>query len=314
MWHLVRELMVGVTMTRVDSVGVSNQVQTQILKPMETLRASAEAAKTAAADPNLDQKATRAELEGKIADTLATSTDFNRSELQNIRSKLMDGSMSVQDAADAICKHVDAQETRLKSSMTDLGAAKQLVHDEDKVGKLQDRVSDDQKAAGKYQAASSACVASDANGWREVTTALGTLGVGLPFALAAQAARPGDRVVVFIGDGSFGLSAMEIDTAVRHKLPVVVVVSNNAGWGDVRHEQDAAFGEGRHVASELHPTRYDRFAAAFGAHGEHVERLEELRPALDRSLESGVCSVIDVSTDPAVLSELLRMVATLGLM
>jgi acetolactate synthase I/II/III large subunit len=146
------------------------------------------------------------------------------------------------------------------------------------------------------------------------TTALGTLGVGVPFALAAKAARPGEPVIAFIGDGSFGLSAMEIDTAVRHELPIVVVISNNGGWGDVQHEQDAAFGPGRHVASVLSQTRYDHLAEAMGAHGEHVETLDELRPALARSFESGVCSVIDVRTDPAVLSELLRMVAQLGLM
>ena len=146
------------------------------------------------------------------------------------------------------------------------------------------------------------------------TTALGTLGVGVPFALAAKAARPTEPVFLFVGDGSFGLTAMETDTAVRHKLPIVIVVSNNAGWGDVRHEQDAFFGPGRRVASELLPTRYDKLAEALGARGEHVERLEELRPALDRAVESDVCTVIDVATDPSVLSELLRMVATMGLM
>jgi acetolactate synthase-1/2/3 large subunit len=146
------------------------------------------------------------------------------------------------------------------------------------------------------------------------TTALGTLGVGMPFALAAQAARPDEPVFLFTGDGSFGLSAMEVDTAVRHKLPIVVVVSNNAGWVDVQHEQDAAFGPGRHVASTLPGVRYDRLAEALGGHGERVETLDQLRPALERSLASGVCSVIDVQTDPAVLSELLRMVAQLGLM
>jgi acetolactate synthase-1/2/3 large subunit len=146
------------------------------------------------------------------------------------------------------------------------------------------------------------------------TTALGTLGVGMPFALAAQAARPEEPVFLFSGDGSFGLSAMEVDTAVRHHLPVIVVVSNNAGWGDVQHEQDDAFGPGRHVASTLPGARYDRLAEALGGHGERVEHLEELRPALERSLASRVCSVIDVQTDPAVLSELLRMVAQLGLM
>jgi acetolactate synthase I/II/III large subunit len=146
------------------------------------------------------------------------------------------------------------------------------------------------------------------------TTALGTLGVGMPFALAAKAARPDEPVFLFTGDGSFGLSAMEIDTAVRHKLPIIVTVSNNAGWVDVQHEQDAAFGPGRHVASTLPGVRYDRLAEALGGHGERVEAFDELRPALERSLAAGVCSVIDVQTDPAVLSELLRMVAQLGLM
>ena len=146
------------------------------------------------------------------------------------------------------------------------------------------------------------------------TTALGTLGVGMPFALAAKSARPDEPVILFTGDGSFGLTAMEVDTAVRHELPVVVVVSNNAGWGDVRHEQDAAFGPGRHVASELRRTRYDAFAESLGARGAHVDDLAQLRPALEAAVASGECTVIDVETDPDVLSELLRMVSTLGLM
>ena len=146
------------------------------------------------------------------------------------------------------------------------------------------------------------------------TTALGTLGVGMPFALAAKAARPGEPVFLFTGDGSFGLTAMEVDTAVRHHLPVVVVVANNSGWGDVRHEQDQFFGEGHRVASDLLPTRYDRLAEALGGRGEHVERLDELRPALQRAVDSDLCTVIDVTTDPAVLSELLRMIASIGLM
>ncbi len=146
------------------------------------------------------------------------------------------------------------------------------------------------------------------------TTALGTLGVGMPFALAAQVARPSEPVILFSGDGSFGLTAMEVDTAVRHGLPVVVVVANNAGWGDVRHEQDQFFGAGRRVASELQQTRYDRLGEALGARGEHVDRIDQLRPALQRALDARVCTVIDVTTDPAVLSDLLRMVASFGLM
>src|SRR5712692_2839871 len=76
-----------------------------------------------------------------------------------------------------------------------------------------------------------------------IGSAMGTLGIGLPFGLAAKAARPGEPVLVFTGDGAFGLSAIELDTAARHDLPVVVVVVNNGGWGDVRHEQRRFYGD-----------------------------------------------------------------------
>lgn len=147
------------------------------------------------------------------------------------------------------------------------------------------------------------------------TTALGTLGVGMPFAVAAKAARRDEPVFAFIGDGAFGLSAMELDTAVRHDLPIVVVVSNNAGWGDVRHEFEAQRGyEGPRVASELGFTRYDRLAEALGAHGEHVTRLDDLRPALRRAFDSGRPAVVNVETDPEVECALLRIVAEMNLM
>lgn len=147
------------------------------------------------------------------------------------------------------------------------------------------------------------------------TTALGTLGVGLPFALAAKAARPEEPVFLFAGDGSFGLSAMELDTAARHGLPVVVVVSNNAGWGDVRHEFEGRRGyEGPRVAAELGFTRYDRLAESLGGHGERVTRLDELRPALRRAYESGRPAVVNVETDPEVECALLRIVAEMNLM
>ena len=147
------------------------------------------------------------------------------------------------------------------------------------------------------------------------TTALGTLGVGMPFAIAAKAARPDEPVFLFAGDGSFGLSAMEVDTAIRHGLPIVVVVSNNAGWGDVRHEFESSRGyEGPRVAAELGFTRYDLMAKALGAHGEHVTRLDELRPALTRAVDSGRTAVINVETDPEVECALLRIVSEMNLM
>ena len=144
------------------------------------------------------------------------------------------------------------------------------------------------------------------------TTALGTLGVGTPFGLAAAAARPGEPVLVVTGDGAFGLTAMEIETAARHGLPLVGVVANNAAWGDVKHE-GAGYNPQR-VATDLGNCRYDVLAQALGGHGEHVVRLDQLRPALERSLSSGTAAVVNVETDPTVLSDLMRMVGQMGLM
>ncbi len=117
---------------------------------------------------------------------------------------------------------------------------------------------------------------------------MGTMGVGLPFGLGAKVARPDKQVLVLHGDGSFGLNAMELDTAVRHRLPVVTVISNNGGWtGDLNRP-------GRDLG---HP-HYERMAEGLGCHGEYVERPEEIRPALERAFASGLPAVVNVITAP----------------
>ncbi|MCH2410398.1 thiamine pyrophosphate-dependent enzyme [Myxococcota bacterium] len=86
---------------------------------------------------------------------------------------------------------------------------------------------------------------------------LGTLGVGMPFALAAQLANPDKRVVIVYGDGSFGLNGFEFDTAVRFGLPVIGVLGNDAAWGQMMRPQGATYGWDRLAATELALTRYD---------------------------------------------------------
>lgn len=118
----------------------------------------------------------------------------------------------------------------------------------------------------------------------------GTMGVGLPLGIGAKVACPDKPVIVLHGDGSFGLNAMEFDTAVRHKLPILTVISLNGGWT----------GDRTLPGSDLGYTRFDRVAVALGGHGEFVERPDDIRPALLRGLaavRSGQPALVNVVTD-----------------
>lgn len=141
--------------------------------------------------------------------------------------------------------------------------------------------------------------------------ALGTLGVGVPYAVAAPYGRPDGPTVALIGDGAFGLAAMEVETAARYGQAPVIVVSNNGSWGDVRYEETEWFGET--TGTDITPARYDQLCVALGGHGERVERPEDLGPALERAYASGVVSVVDVLTDPDRPNEVLRNMGALGL-
>ena len=123
---------------------------------------------------------------------------------------------------------------------------------------------------------------------------LGGIGGGIPLAIGAKVAKPEARSIAFVGDGTFGFHGLELDTAVRFGLPIVVVVGNDAGWAAERHRQREVYGPDRVVAADLLPTRYDRVCVALGGHGEHVERPEELRPALERAFASGKPAVVNV--------------------
>ena len=114
----------------------------------------------------------------------------------------------------------------------------------------------------------------------------GSIGTAVPFALAAKLARPAARVVAFSGDGGFGYHALELDTAVRYHLPVLIVVGNDARWGSEWHQQIDRYGEDRVFETALLPTRYDRLATALGAAGEHVETAAALPTAVDRAYEA----------------------------
>jgi len=123
---------------------------------------------------------------------------------------------------------------------------------------------------------------------------MGCLGVGLPFALAAKSANPDRNVFLICGDGSFGLSAVEMDTALRHNLPVVAVIVNDGAWGMIKAAQIGMYGRERLVATELGHVRYDKWVEGFGGHGELVVKPGDIRPALRRALASGKPACVNV--------------------
>jgi thiamine pyrophosphate-dependent acetolactate synthase large subunit-like protein len=120
----------------------------------------------------------------------------------------------------------------------------------------------------------------------------GTMGVGLPYAIGAKVACPDKQVVCLHGDGSFGMNSMELDTAVRHGIPIIVVISLNGGWtSDPKKER---------VGRDLGFTAYEKMAQAFGCHGEYVEDPNGIRPALERAkaaVAKGKVAVVNVKTD-----------------
>ncbi len=127
----------------------------------------------------------------------------------------------------------------------------------------------------------------------------GCLGTGLGYAIGARLARPSGQVVLMLGDGAAGFSLMDVDTLVRHGLPVVIIVGNNGGWGLEKHPMRFLYGYD--VAAELSPrTRYDQVAEALGGAGELVERAADIGPAMDRAFASGAPYLVNVLTDPDV--------------
>ena len=130
------------------------------------------------------------------------------------------------------------------------------------------------------------------------TAKFGHLGTGLPYALGAKLAAPERPVYLISGDGALGFNLQELETARRYGLDVTVVVSCDAGWGMERSSQMFAQIGGL-VACDFYPeTRYDLVAQALGCHGELVQELDQLQPALERAAGSGKPGLIQVLVDP----------------
>ncbi|HYN97277.1 MAG TPA: acetolactate synthase [Pilimelia sp.] len=126
----------------------------------------------------------------------------------------------------------------------------------------------------------------------------GCLGTGLGYAMGARLTYPDRQVCVLMGDGAAGFSLMDVESLVRQRLPVVIVVGNNGVWGLEKHPMRAMYGYD--VAADLQPgLRYDDVVTALGGAGETVTRADDLPLALDRAFGADVPYLVNVLTDPA---------------
>jgi acetolactate synthase-1/2/3 large subunit len=129
----------------------------------------------------------------------------------------------------------------------------------------------------------------------------GCLGLGIPYAIAAKILYPDKRVLNIIGDGSVGFNFMEFETAIRKKIPVVIVINNDLGWGMIRHSQRLKLGSPLDEGTELGRVEYHRIVESMGGLGILVEKPDEIIPALDRAFASGKTACVNVMTDPAAI-------------
>ena len=126
----------------------------------------------------------------------------------------------------------------------------------------------------------------------------GCLGTGPGYALAAGIARPQSPHFLLLGDGAAGFSLMDVDALVRHDIPTVIIVGNNAGWALEKHPMRFLYGYD--VIADLGATRYDEVVIALGGGGELVTNPRDIGPAIDRAMASGIPYCVNVMTDASV--------------
>lgn len=144
---------------------------------------------------------------------------------------------------------------------------------------------------GQWAQAALACTTRIING------PSGAIGGGLCYAMGARTARPDATVFALMGDGTIGFHLAEFETAVRENLPFVAIVGNDRRWNAEHQIQLREYGEDRLIGCALSGARYDLVVAALGGHGEHVTRVEDLRPALARAARSGLPACVNIEME-----------------
>jgi acetolactate synthase I/II/III large subunit len=129
----------------------------------------------------------------------------------------------------------------------------------------------------------------------------GSMGYGLPAAVAAKHLHPDREVICFAGDGCFLMHGQEFATAVRHDLPIITLVINNGIYGTIRMHQERDY-PGRVSATDLTNPDFATLAVAYGGHGEIVERTDDFAPAFLRARASGKPAIIEIRLDPEAIT------------
>jgi len=140
----------------------------------------------------------------------------------------------------------------------------------------------------------------------------GSLAVGLPYANAAKVLNPDKRVCLMTGDGSVGFNFMEFETAIRKNLPIVVVISNDLGWGMIRHSQEIRIGHAIEDGTYIGKVDYHKMVEAIGGKGFLVEDPKDIQPALKEAFASGKVCCINVMADPTTVSPASMALANIG--
>ncbi|HKX35812.1 MAG TPA: thiamine pyrophosphate-dependent enzyme, partial [Rhizorhapis sp.] len=129
----------------------------------------------------------------------------------------------------------------------------------------------------------------------------GSMGYGVPAAVAAKRICPGRTVVAFAGDGCFLMNGQEFATAVQYDLPIIVIVIDNGMYGTIRMHQEREH-PGRVIATSLRNPDFAAYARSFGGHGERVETTGQFAPAFQRARESGLPAIIHCLLDPEAIT------------
>ncbi len=140
----------------------------------------------------------------------------------------------------------------------------------------------------------------------------GSLAVGLPYANTSKLLNPDNRVCLITGDGSVGFNFMEFETAIRKNLPIVVVISNDLGWGMIRHSQELRIGHAIEDGTFIGKVDYHKMVEAIGGRGFLVEDPKDIKHALKKAFASKKVCCINVMTDPTTVSPASEMLANVG--